>query len=109
MGIVQIVFCCYFQHFVEVFGCFPSGFGEIPEEVVAAVARGLSWDVAFVGSDEGKCFLYEGKDVGRGEVATQEEIVACETSHGTPVDDAVAPCGMVAQEGGGKVFDGMEG
>lgn len=94
---------------MQVFLCFPPCFRKVHEEVVAAVSCRLSWHVALEVGDEAEGLLHEGEDVGGGEVAAQEEVVACEASHGTPVDDAVVPLGVVAQESGGEMLDGVEG
>lgn len=96
LRIVEVFVFCHFKHFVEIFGGFPAGFGQVHKEVVAAVFGRLAGHFSVEGGDEGEGFSHEGEDVGGGEVAAHEEVVACEASHWSPVDYAVFPCGVVA-------------
>lgn len=83
--------------------------GEVHEAVVAAIAGRGSRNVAFVAGDEAKCFEQQRHDVGRLVVARNDEIIAGEAPHRSPVDNALAPLGVVAQVGGREVLHGVEG
>lgn len=93
---------------VEIAACLVARHGEVLEEVVAAVAGSSARDVARVVGNELEGALHEGRDVLAREVAAQEEIVAGEAAHGSPIDDAVFPFRVIAEVGGGKVLDGVE-
>lgn len=93
---------------VEIAACLVARHGEVLEEVVAAVAGSSAGDIARVVGNELESALHEGHDVFAREVAAQEEIVAGEAAHGSPIDDAVFPFGVVAEVGGGKMLDGVE-
>lgn len=93
---------------VEIAACLVARHGEVLEEVVAAVAGSSAGYVARVVGNELEGALHEGYDVLAREVAAQEEIVAGEAAHGSPIDDAVFPFRVVAEIGSGKVLDGVE-
>lgn len=93
---------------VEIAACLIARHGEVLEEVVAAVAGSSAGDVTRVGGNELEGALHEGYDVLTREVAAQEEIVAGEAAHGSPIDDAVFPFGVIAEIGSGKVLEGVE-
>lgn len=82
---------------------------KIHEGVVAAVAGGGARYLTPVSGYECECLAHERQYVGRSGFARYYKIVAGAASHGTPVYYAVFPLRMVAQEGGGEVFHGVEG
>lgn len=105
----QILLFSHFQHLGQVLAGFPTGHGEVLQQIVAAILGGGSGDFAFVVGDEAEGLNHQGKNVGGLEVAFNQQVVACEATHGTPIDDFAGPSGVVAQEGGGQVFDGVQG
>lgn len=85
------------------------GFGgrEIIECVVAAVASCGSRDFAFEVCDEFKHVSEELCDVCRLQIALHEEVGARAASHRSPIDNLVAPVGVVAQICSGKMLDSV--
>ena len=79
------------------------------EQIVAAVLCRLSRNLAFEIGDKLEGALHQFHDVLALQVALDEEIVAREASHWSPVDDAVLPLLVVAQISGSQMFDGMDG
>ena len=86
-----------------------AGCGEVHVGVVAAVdgcgSGHFSFEVGYVLHG----LAQEGYDVAAFYGAGEEEVIACAASHWPPVDDAAAPYGMIAQEGGCEVLHGVEG
>ena len=97
------------KHFCEIFAGFITCHGQVVEQVVAAVAWRGTRNVALVVGDEGEAASHEVDDVAALEVAAHEEVVACQAAHGAPVDYAVFPLRVIAQEGGGEMLDGVYG
>ena len=79
------------------------------EEIVTAILGSLSRNFSFEVGYELEGALHQFYNVLALQVALDEEIVACEASHRSPVDDAVLPLLVVAQLGGSQVLDGMDG
>lgn len=88
---------------------FPLCHGEIVEKIVATGGGGGAGN--FVGVVDN---ILEGTEhksayfVAR-PLALHDEVVAGEASHGAPVDDAVFPFWVVAQEGGNNMLYGVDG
>ena len=93
----------------DVSACFPLGHGEVMQEAVATRGRGRARDDIGVIGHIAEGLDHQIADFSTRITAFEDEIIACEASHRPPIDDALAPNGMVAQEGGGKVFDGVDG
>ena len=79
------------------------------EQIVAAILGCLSWNLAFEIGNELESTLHQFYDVLTLQVALDEEVVAGEASHWTPIDDAVLPLLGVTQVSGSQVLDGMDG
>ena len=79
------------------------------EQVVAAIAWCSTWYLAFEISDEAERLLHQGQDVIGLQVAPHQQVVARETPHRSPIDDAVFPFGVVAQIGGSQMLNGVQG
>ena len=88
---------------------FPLGHGEVVEEVVATGGGGGAGDFIGIVYDILEGAEHEGAYFVARPLSLHDEIVAGEASHGTPVDDAVLPLGIVAQVGGNDVLDGVDG
>lgn len=97
------------QGFFEIFLAFETGHGQVVEQPGAAVFGAGAGYVAFKLGNELERVAHERQDVARRELSAHEEVVARETAHRTPIDDAVAPVGTVAQIGGRKVLNGVDG
>ena len=94
---------------LQVGGGSGAGGFEVHEGVVAAVAGCGAGDFALEVGDELHCLAEQGEDLLGLRRALDDEIVAGAAAHGAPVDDALLPPGVVAQEGGGEVLHGVEG
>ena len=88
---------------------FPLGHGEVVEEIVATGGGGGAGDFIGIVYDILEGAEHEGAYFVARPLSLHDEIVAGEASHGTPVDDAVLPLGIVAKEGGYDVLDGVDG
>ena len=88
---------------------FPLGHGEVVEEVVATGGGGGAGNFIGVVDNILEGAEHEGAHFVARPLSLHDEIVAGEASHGTPVDDAVLPLGIVAQVGGYDVLDGVDG
>ena len=88
---------------------FPLCHGQVVQEIVATGGGGGAGN--FIGvvdnileGTEHECAHFMARPL-----SLHDEVVAGEASHGTPVDDAVLPLGIVAQEGGNDVLYGVDG
>ena len=88
---------------------FPLGHGEVVEEIVATGGGGGAGDFIGIVYDILEGAEHEGAYFVARPLSLHDEIVAGEASHGTPVDDAVLPLGIVAKVGGYDVLDGVDG
>ena len=79
------------------------------QQVVAAVARGGAGHLAFVFRDEAEGLPQQRQEFGGRVVPAHQQVAAGQAAHRTEIDDAVRPDGVVAQEGGGQVLDGVDG
>ena len=59
--------------------------------------------------NETKGTFHEFHNVLAFQIATQNEIITCQASHGTPINNAVFPFFIVAKIGCSKVLNGMNG
>ena len=98
-----------FQHFVQVLGGFPTSHGQVVQQAVATVLRRSARNFAFKFGYEAESFLHQSQDIGGFQVALHQQVVAGEAAHRSPIDNLVGPYGVVAQEGGSQVFDGVQG
>ena len=64
IGIFEVGLCGAREHLCQIFISFPSGFGQIHQEVVSAVLWRLSWHVALEVGNEGEGLSHERQDVG---------------------------------------------
>lgn len=108
LGIVEVAFCGVLKD-VHIFFGLITCHGQVVEECRAAVARSGSGDVAFIAGNEAEGLDHQRQHIAAVIFAADEQIVAGEASHRSPIDDAFAPHRMVAQEGGGKMLDGVDG
>lgn len=108
LGIVEVAFCGVLKD-VHIFFGLITCHGQVVEECRSAVARRCTGDVAIEISDETEGLDDKGKDIAAFPLTFQQQIIAGEAAHRAPIDDAFAPNGMVAQEGGGKMLDGVDG
>ena len=97
------------EHLIQIFSGFIFRHRQVVEQVVAAVLCRLSRNLALEIGDKLEGALHQFHDVLALQVALDEEIVACEASHRSPVDDAVLPLLVVAQVSGSQMLDGMDG
>ena len=88
------------------------------EQVVAAVAwrsarnqveLAFIWLIEAILSHEAERAQHQINDVFRFKIAPHEQVIPRQATHRPPIDDAVFPLLVVAQVGGGEVFDGVEG
>ena len=87
---------------------FPLGHGEVVQEIVATGGGGGAWNFIGVVDNILEGAEHEGAHFVARPLALHDEVVAGEASHGTPIDDAVLPLGIIAQEGGNDVLDGVD-
>ena len=96
------------QHLGQVFAGLVAGHGEVVQQPVAAVGRGGAGHFALVAGDEAEGVAHQRQYVGGRIIAAQKQVVAGQAAHGTPVDNAVTPFGIVAQISRGQMFYGMD-
>lgn len=82
---------------------------EVMEEVVATGGWGGARDFCVIVNDMLEGLNHQGADGLAWIDALEDEVVAGETSHWSPVDDAVFPLFVVAEVGGNDMFDGVDG
>ena len=97
------------EHLIQIFSGFIFRHRQVVEQVVAAVLCRLSRNLTIEIGDKLEGALHQFHDVLALQVALDEEIVAREASHRSPVDDAVFPLLVVSEVGGSQVLDGMDG
>ena len=97
------------QHLREEFACLPFCHGQVVEQIVAAVARSCTGNLTVEVGDEAEGAAHQTDDVLRLEIAAEDEVVACQAAHRSPVDNAVLPFRVVAEVGSGQVLDGVDG
>ena len=88
---------------------FPLGHGEVVEEIVATGGGGGAGNFIGVVDNILEGTEHEGAHFVARPLSLHDEVVAGEAAHGAPVDDAVLPLGIVAQEGGNDVLYGVDG
>ena len=88
---------------------FPLCHGEVVEKVVATGGGGGAGNFVGVVDNILEGTEHEGAHLVARPLALHDEVVAGEASHRTPVDDAVLPFWVVAQEGGNDVLYGVDG
>ena len=88
---------------------FPLGHGEVVQEIVATGGGGGAGNFIGVVDNILEGAEHEGAHFVARPLSLHDEVVAGEASHGAPVDDAVLPLGIVAQEGGNDVLYGVDG
>ena len=97
------------QHFVEIFARFPLRHGQIHQPEVAAIARCGAGHLTLERNNEFESFDEQRHDLARREIAFQNQVIPRQATHGAPIDHAVGPNGMIAQEGRGEMFHGVNG
>ena len=103
LRIHHIGICHLHEYFFKELACFPSCHRQVVEQVIATVAWSGSGDFSFKVGDEAEGALHERHDVLGLEVAAEQEIVARQAAHRSPVDHAVLPLLVVSEEGGGEI------
>lgn len=88
---------------------FPLCHGEVVEKVVATGGGGGAGNFVGVVDNILEGTEHEGAYFVARPLALHDEVVAGEASHRAPVDDAVFPFRVVAQEGGNDVLYGVDG
>lgn len=106
--VVKILWGELIEHFEEVFTGFPASHGQVVEHIVSAVMRICARDIAIEFGDERESFFHQVDDICRLEVALNEQIVARTASHRTPINNFIAPDGVISQESGSQMFDGVK-
>lgn len=81
----------------DVSACFPLGHGEVMQEAVATRGRGRARDDIGVIGHIAEGLDHQVADFSTRITAFEDEIIACEASHRTPIDDTVAPYGVIAE------------
>lgn len=81
----------------DVSACFPLGHGEVMQEAVATRGRGRARDDIGVIGHIAEGLDHQIADFSTRITAFEDEIIACEASHRTPIDDTVAPYGVIAE------------
>ena len=76
---------------------------------VAAVGGGGAGHFALVAGYEAEGVAHQRQDVGGTVIAAQKQVIAGQATHRAPVDNAVAPLGIVAQVSRRKVLYGVDG
>ena len=109
LWIMKIVVGDTGKDFVEELAALPSCHGEVVEQVVAAVLRSSSWDIALVVSYEEEGAEHQVNDVAALIVASKQKVVAGEAPHGSPIDHTVLPFRVVAKIGSREMLDGVDG
>lgn len=94
---------------LDVAYCFPFCHGEVVEKVVATGGGGGARNFVGVVDNILEGTEHEGAHFVARPLALHDEVVAGEASHRTPVDDAVFPFRVVAQEGGNNMLYGVDG
>lgn len=88
---------------------FPLCHGEVVEKVVATGGGGGAGNFVGVVDNILEGTEHEGAHLVARPLALHDEVVAGEASHRAPVDDAVFPFRVVAQEGGNNMLYGVDG
>ena len=101
----EVFFLDAAEHLIQILSGFIFRHRQVVEQIVTAVLSRLSRNLALEIGDKLKGTLHQFHDVLALQVALDEEIVACEASHRSPVDNAVLPLLVVAQISGSQVFD----
>ena len=81
----------------DVSACFPLGHGEVMQEAVATRGRGRARDDIGVIGHIAEGLDHQIADFSTRITAFEDEIIACEASHRPPIDDTVAPYGVIAE------------
>ena len=93
---------------MQVFGRLPFSHRKVVEQVVAAILRSGTGDFTFIFGNKAEGVLHQCQYVLRLQVTFHQQIITGEAAHGAPIDNLVLPLRVVAQVGGGKVFDGVQ-
>ena len=88
---------------------FPLCHGEVVEKIVATGGGGGAGNFVGVVDNILEGTEHEGAYLVARPLSLHDEVVAGEASHGAPVDDAVFPFWVVAQEGGNNMLYGVDG
>ena len=88
---------------------FPLCHGQVVHEIVATGGGCGAWHFAFVLAYEGECLNHQLANLLAGICSVDNEIVAREASHWSPIDDVLLPSFTVAEVGCHKMFYGVKG
>ena len=108
LGIIEVVGGGVVEDFVEIAGGFEAGHREVHHQVIAAVTGTGTWDWAVKLGDEGEGLAHKRQYISTLQVSLDDEVIAGEAAHGSPIDYPFAPLAVVSQEGGGKVLYGVD-
>ena len=93
---------------MEIAGGFEAGHREVHHQVIAAVTGTGTRDWAVKLGDEGEGLAHKRQYICTLQVSLDDEVIAGEAAHGSPIDYPFAPLAVVSQEGGGKVLYGVD-
>ena len=108
LGIIEVFFGGVVEDFVEIAGGFEAGHREVHHQVIAAVTGTGTWDWAVKLGDEDEGLAHKRQYISTLQVSLDDEVIAGEAAHGSPIDYPFAPLAVVSQEGGGKVLYGVD-
>ena len=107
MRVVQSVGRQLAEH-LQVALCFIARHGEVVQQVVAAIARCRTRNLAVVVRHKSECPLHQFDDIFAPKVSAQQQVIPRQAAHRSPVDNPIFPIRVIPQIGGGKVLDGMQ-
>ena len=105
--IVQVLLVDIGQVAVEVAAREPVSHGEVLVQVVAALLRSGTGDIALKASNKLKQLADERQNLLARQLAKDNQIKARAAAHGAKVDNAARPLGMIAEERRAQVLDGV--
>ena len=108
LRIIEVVGGGVVEDFVEIAGGFEAGHREVHHQVIAAVTGTGTRDGAVKLGDECEGLAHKRQYICTLQVSLDDEVIAGEAAHGSPIDYPFAPLAVVSQEGGGKVLYGVD-
>ena len=107
LGVIEVFFGRVVEDFVEIARGFEAGHREVHHQVIAAVTGTGTWDRSVKLGDEGEGLAHKRQYISTLQVSLDDEVIAGEAAHGSPIDYPFAPLAVVSQECGGKVLYGV--
>ena len=104
---MQVLLVDIGQVAVEVAAREPVCHGEVLVQVVAALLRSGTGDIALKAGDELEQLTHERQDLLARHLAKYDEVKARAAAHGAKVDNAARPLGMIAKERRAQVLDSV--